>query len=90
MLPMPGWAIIEPEEKTREGDIYLPEAAKTEMQRGTIISIDPAVYGISGIVRTLELKEGDKVAFVRYHDQDLEADGKKYKVVPTDKIMLKF
>lgn len=89
MKPNPGWAIIEPEEKTQVGSMYLPDSAKGEMQQGTIVAINPEWQKDGqSFDYSLINHVGDKVVFRKYYDNDLEVDEKKYKVVHIDNIML--
>lgn len=87
MKALPAWAIIEPEEKKKEGELYIPDNAKSEMQRGKVVDIGDE-YWKDGRYHKPDFKIGDRVVFKRYHDQDLEIDGKKYKIVPVEQIMV--
>jgi chaperonin GroES len=90
MLAMPGWAIIEPEEKKMEGMIELPDSVKGEMQRGVIVKVDPRIVSKDTLVSyTLDIAEGDLVIFKKYYDSDVEIEGKKYKAVQVENIIVK-
>ena len=90
MQALPGWAVIETEEKTMEGTLYIPDSAKTDMQQGIIVSVDNTFVksATHGPIVIKQLVAGVKVLYKKYHDSDLEIKGKKYKVVPIDQIMV--
>lgn len=83
---MPGWAIIRPEEKTMEGDLYLPESSSGTLQRGEVVAVDPVTVS-HGTTVTYPVAVGDTVAFKRYHDQDLESEGTTYKAVQVEHLI---
>ena len=87
MRALPGWTIIMPEEKTKEGGLYLPDSAKTEMLRGLVfdVAFKPEKEGSPSLAL---FAKGDRVVYKKYYDNDLEVDGKKYKVVPVDQVMV--
>lgn len=87
MRALPGFAIFKAEEKKMEGSLHIPDSAKTDIQRGTVIEINPR-YFKDGIEIVLDLKKGDKAIFKKYHDQEVTIDGEKYRVVPCDQIMV--
>lgn len=87
MIALPGWAVIEAEEKRMEGSIELPQSATESMQRGSIVAVNPT-YTKEGVSLTSKLAVGNRVVFKKYHDNDLELEGKKYKIVHIDNIMV--
>lgn len=88
MIALPGWCLIEPEEEKRKGELYIPDSAKSEMYRGTVASIG-ATYLKDGVETTSTVSVGDRVAYKKYFDNDLDISGKKYKVVPVEQVMVK-
>lgn len=89
MKALPGWAIIEPENRKEEGGLFLPDSAQTEIQRGTIVDLDARMIIKDGVkVEITGLSVGMRVAYKKYFDADLDIDHKKYKVVPIEKIMV--
>lgn len=69
-----------------EGAIEIPENAQAEMQRGTIVAVNPE-YHKDGELIQQRLSEGDRVVFKKYHADDFELDGKKYKIAHCEQIM---
>jgi chaperonin GroES len=81
--PMDDRVLIEPvveEEKTHSG-IIIPDTAKEKPRMGTVIAV--------GTDEDLQekIKEGDKVLFAKYGGEDIEADGKEYKIIQRSDIL---
>lgn len=49
-----------------EGGIFLPETAKEAPQWGTVVRVGTGKVMENGQVRTLSVKEGDKIIFGKY------------------------
>ena len=66
--------IFEEEEKTASG-IIIPDTAKEKPRMGKVIAV--------GTDEDLQeyIKEGDKILFAKYGGEEIELDGKEYKVV---------
>lgn len=91
MRVLPGWCVVEVVDKKKEGDFYLPETAKKDMHQGTIIALPEEKYFVeSGILNDVpkDLAVGQKVAFKKYFDTDLEIEDKKYKVVHLENLLV--
>ncbi len=90
---MPGWALIEVEDKKMIGGLELPESAKTETQRGTIVVLpaEASYFVESGVLVDIPpVSVGDKVSFRKYHSSEVEDDsGKKYAAVHFENIIVK-
>lgn len=87
MRALPGWCVVSVEEKTKEGELFLPETAKTEIQQGEVIEVG-GEYWRDGRYHEPPVKKGDRIIFTKYHDQAVDINGKKYKVLPVEKVML--
>lgn len=68
-----------------EGMLEIPDSAKSETQVGTIVAISPS-YICQGVSVDADIHSGTRVAFKKYHDNDLEWEGRKYKAVHIDSI----
>ncbi len=66
--------IFEEEEKTASG-IIIPDTAKEKPRMGKVVAV--------GTDEDLQehIKEGDKILFAKYGGEEIEFDGKEYKVV---------
>ncbi len=49
-----------------DGGIFLPETAKEAPQRGTVVRVGTGKVLENGQVRSLAVKEGDKIIFGKY------------------------
>lgn len=78
--------ILESEEKTK-GGIILPDTAKKEKSEGKVVETGPGKTLESGKVQPMGVKKGDKVLFGKYSGDELEMDGKKYKIISSDDIL---
>lgn len=87
MIAANGWAIIEAEEHSKDGVIELPDTVKGELQRGIVVEIS-SIYHKEGMEITTAVKKGDRVVYKKYYDSDIEIDGKKYKGVPIEQIIV--
>ena len=66
--------LIEEEEKTASG-LIIPDTAKEKPRMGKVIAV-----GTDEDLRTI-VKEGYKVLFAKYGGEEIDLDGKNYKIV---------
>ncbi|MCF8316926.1 MAG: co-chaperone GroES [Ignavibacteriales bacterium] len=81
--PMDDRVLVEPapeEEKTSSG-LYIPDTAKEKPRVGTVIAV-----GTDEDLRE-KIKEGDKVLFAKYGGEEVESDGKSYKMIQRSDIL---
>lgn len=78
--------VLEAEEKTA-GGIILPDSAKQEKQEGKVVAVGPGKTLESGKVQAVSVKKGDVVLFKKWGAEDLERDGKSYKVLSESDII---
>lgn len=78
--------VLEAEEKTA-GGIILPDSAKQEKQEGKVVAVGPGKTLESGKVQPVQVKKGDVVLFKKWGAEDLERDGKDYKVLSESDII---
>jgi chaperonin GroES len=66
--------IVEEESKTDSG-IIIPDTAKEKPTMGKVVAV--------GTDEDLQehVKEGDKVLFAKYGGEEIEVDGKEYKII---------
>lgn len=77
---------IEAAEKTA-GGIIMPESAKQELNRGTVVAAGSGKMLEDGRVIPLSVKVGDEIIFGRYSGQDIEVNGKKVFTMREDEII---
>src|SRR5438552_851122 len=79
---------LEAEEQTR-GGILLPDTAKQKPQRGRIIAVGPGKLRDTGERAALAVTVGDEVIFGRYSGNDIEVEGKEFKIMREGDILAK-
>jgi chaperonin GroES len=63
---------------TTSGGIVLPNDAKKESNRGTVLAVGPGAERKNGTIKPVSVKVGDKVLFSDYHiTQDEKIAGDK-------------
>jgi chaperonin GroES len=73
-----------PEEKSDRG-ILLPDSAKEDRARATVISVGPGRMTEMGILITVEdLKKGDRIFFNKFAATELDEDERLYVVRGND------
>jgi len=69
------------------GGILIPDSAKEKPMRGTVIAVGPGRVLVSGEVKALDVKQGDKVLFGGYAGSEVKLDGKDYLIVNENEIL---
>ncbi len=77
---------IEGEEKTK-GGIIIPDNAKEKPQEGEVISVGPGARDESGIVRSLDVKAGDRILFGKWSGTEVKIDGQELLIMKESDIM---
>lgn len=78
--------IVELELKEEKiGMIVIPDVAKKEKVEGLVVSIGEAV----GNDFPFHLEVGDRILFGKYSGDDIERDGKTYKIINQDDVLAK-
>lgn len=63
------------------GALVLPESAKQESLTGIVLSVGEGEPNADGFVFESQVKEGDKVLFMRYAGAKIEFGGETYLVI---------
>ena len=79
---------LEAEEQTA-GGILLPDTAKQKPQRGKVIAAGPGKMREDGGRSAVAVAVGDEVLFGRYAGNDVEVNGKEYKIMRESDILAK-
>ena len=69
---------LETETKTK-GGLVLPDTAKEKPQEGEVIAVGQGKLQEDGVVRSLEVKKGDKVLFGKYAGTEIKLKDKNEK-----------
>ncbi len=71
---------VEEESKTPSG-LYIPDTAKEKPRMGVVIEV-----GTDEDLKE-KIKKGNKILFTKYGGEEIEADGKTYKIVQRSDIL---
>ena len=89
--PLDDRVVVKPEEaeETTAGGIVLPDSAKEEPQRGTVVAVGPGKLLDNGSRGTLSVAVGDIVIYGKYGGSDIEVDGDEVKILYERDILAK-
>ena len=81
--------IVKPfnEEETKYGSIIVPDLGKSKNISGTIISIGPGQFSLTGELIPTMLKIGQKVILPQMGPVVVEHDGEEYYVCPENQVL---
>ena len=74
------------QEKTKSG-LVLPDTAKEKPQQGKVIAVGPGKLLDDGSVKTLEVKNGDKVLYGKYSGTEVRVQEEDYLILREDDIL---
>lgn len=89
MTPMPGYVLVEPEEKTTQtaGGIYLPDNAGDKPQAGTVLSVGAEWATEHGASIKSPVKVGDHVVYKKWGGNDVKINGVEYQFLKFEDIL---
>ena len=74
------------QEKTKSG-LVLPDTAKEKPQEGKVIAVGPGKLLDDGSVKTLEVKNGDKVLYGKYSGTEVRVQEEDYLILREDDVL---
>ena len=74
------------QEKTKSG-LVLPETAKEKPQEGKVIAVGSGKLLDDGSIKTLEVKNGDKVLYGKYSGTEVRVQEEDYLILREDDIL---
>ena len=74
------------QEKTKSG-LVLPDTAKEKPQEGKVIAVGPGKLLDDGSVKSLEVKNGDKVLYGKYSGTEVRVQEEDYLILREDDIL---
>jgi len=77
---------LEGEEKSK-GGIIIPDTVKEKPQEGEIVAVGPGARDESGVVRSLDVKPGDRVLFGKWSGAEVKIDGEELLIMKETDIM---
>jgi len=73
-------------EKTKSG-LVLPDSAKEKPQEGKVIAVGPGRLLDEGGVKSLEVKNGDRVLYGKYSGTEVSIQGEDYLILREDEVL---
>lgn len=77
---------LEPQEKTKSG-LVLPDMAKEKPQEGKVIAVGTGRLLDDGTVKSLEIKNGDRVLYAKYAGTEVSLEGEDYLILREDDVL---
>ena len=88
--PLDDRAIIEEDtDMTSLGGVILPEHRNKQQLQGTVIAKGGGKVLETGHVKVYDIEPGDKVIFFKQNTQEVSLNGKDYRMIRLDDILLK-
>ena len=69
------------------GGLYIPDSAKEKPVEAEVIAVGNGKLGEDGVVRTLDVKAGDKVLFGKYSGSEVKLNGEDHLILREDDIL---
>ena len=77
---------LEAQEKTKSG-LVLPDAAREKPQEGKVIAVGTGRLLDDGSVKTLEIKNGDRVLYGKYSGTEVSLEGDDYLILREEDVL---
>jgi chaperonin GroES len=75
------------EGETTRGGIIIPDSAKEKPQEGEVVSAGKGKISEEGKVRPLDVKEGDRILFVKYSGTEITLDGEDFIIMREEEVL---
>ena len=77
---------LDPQEKTKSG-IVVPDMAKEKPQEGKVIAVGTGRLLDDGTVKSLEIKNGDRVLYGKYSGTEISLEGEDYLILREEDVL---
>ena len=77
---------LDAKDKTKSG-LVLPDSAKEKPQEGKVIAVGPGRLLDEGGVKSLEVKNGDRVLYGKYSGSEISLGGEDYLILREDEVL---
>ena len=77
---------VDAEEKTR-GGLIIPDTAKEKPIEGQVIAVGNGKVLDDGNIRSLEVKEGDRILFGKYSGTEIKLEGEEHLILREDEVL---
>ena len=77
---------LDAQEKTKSG-LVLPDSANEKPQEGKVIAVGPGRLLDEGTVKSLEVKNGDRVLYGKYSGTEVSIEGDDYLILREEDVL---
>ena len=77
---------LEAQEKTKSG-LVLPDSAREKPQEGKVLSVGTGKLLDDGVVKSLEIKNGDRVLYGKYSGTEISLEGEDYLILREEDVL---
>ena len=77
---------LDPQEKTKSG-LVLPDTAKEKPQEAKVIAVGTGRLLDDGSVKSLEVKNGDRVLYGKYSGTEVSIEGEDYLILREEDVL---
>ncbi|MBI3020980.1 MAG: co-chaperone GroES [Candidatus Omnitrophica bacterium] len=77
---------LDPQEKTKSG-IIVPDTAKEKPQEGKVLAVGTGRLLDDGTVKSLEVRNGDRVLYGKYAGTEVSLEGEDYLILREEDVL---
>ena len=77
---------LDAQEKTKSG-LVLPDSAKEKPQEAKVIAVGTGRLLEDGVVKPLEVKNGDRVLYAKYSGAEVAIEGEEYLILREEDVL---
>ena len=77
---------LDAQEKTKSG-LVLPDSAKEKPQEAKVIAVGTGRLLEDGVVKPLEIKNGDRVLYGKYSGSEVSIEGEEYLILREEDVL---
>lgn len=77
---------LEAQEKTKSG-LVLPDSAKEKPQEGKVLAVGTGKLLDDGTVKSLDVKNGDRVLYGKYSGTEVSLEGEEYLILREEDVL---
>ncbi|MDP3722794.1 MAG: co-chaperone GroES [Candidatus Omnitrophota bacterium] len=77
---------LDPEETTKSG-LVVPDTAKEKPQEGKVVAVGTGRLLDDGVVKALEVRNGDRVLYGKYAGTEISLEGEDYLILREEDVL---
>ena len=77
---------LEAQDKTKSG-LVLPDSAKEKPQEGKVIAVGSGRLLDDGSIKSLEIKNGDRILYGKYSGTEVSLEGEEYLILREEDVL---